>query len=165
MAQARPTIQKANNATAPPAEREREHMMIGQRLALLVGIVFLLVGVAGFIPGLTSDFHDMAAAGHESHAKLLGLFQISVLHNVVHILFGIAGVVAARALRWSKTYLIVGGAIYLGLALFGFAIDHSTDVNFVPVNRADDWLHVALGVGMIALGLLAANEERSLELR
>ena len=64
--------------------------------ALLVGATFLLVGVLGFVPGITTNYSDLGAAGTESTAKLLGIFQVSVLHNVVHLLFGIAGLALAR---------------------------------------------------------------------
>jgi hypothetical protein len=40
------------------------------------------------------------------------------------------------------------------LWLYGLLIDHDTAANFVPLNDADNWLHLALGIGMIALGLL-----------
>ena len=64
--------------------------------ALAVAIVFLLVGVLGFIPGITSDYGSMTFAGHDSQAKLLGIFQVSVLHNIVHLLFGAVGLALAR---------------------------------------------------------------------
>jgi hypothetical protein len=57
---------------------------------------FLLVGVAGFVPGLTTSYGDLAFAGHQSGAMLLGIFQVSILHNIVHLLFAIAGYVHAR---------------------------------------------------------------------
>ena len=48
-----------------------------QTMAMLVAIVFLLVGILGFIPGITSNFSDITFAGNESDAKLLGIFQTS----------------------------------------------------------------------------------------
>jgi len=125
-----------------------------QKAALAVGIVFLLVGLAGFIPGLTSEVGDMTFAGHDSGAMLLGLFQVSGLHNVVHLVFGAAGVALARAASSARAYLIGGGATYLALWLYGLVIDKSSQANFVPLNAADDWLHFVLGLGMIALGVV-----------
>src|SRR3954451_13896409 len=123
-----------------------------QKAALAVGVVFLLVGVLGFVPGITSDYDTLGAAGHESEAMLLGIFQVSVLHNIVHLLFGIAGIAAARTWSASRGYLIGGGIIYLVLWLYGMFIDKESSANIVPVNSADDWLHLVLGLGMIALG-------------
>ena len=124
-----------------------------QTAALLVGAVFLAVGILGFIPGITTNYGDMAFAGRDSDAELLGLFQVSVLHNIVHLLFGILGIAAARAWESSRLFLVGGGAVYLLLWLYGLVVDKESGANFIPVNSADDWLHFLLGVGMIGLGL------------
>ncbi|WP_030173410.1 DUF4383 domain-containing protein [Spirillospora albida] len=126
-----------------------------QLAALVVGAVFLLVGILGFIPGITTDYDTMKFAGHESEARLLGLFQVSVLHNIVHVLFGAAGLVLARSVSGARGFLIGGGAVYLALWLYGMVVDHHSTANFVPFNTADNWLHMVLGLGMIALGLFA----------
>jgi hypothetical protein len=128
--------------------------------ALAVGVVFLLVGVLGFIPGVTTNYDDMTFAGHMSDAKLLDLFQVSVLHNIVHLLFGIAGIALSRRADTAFTYLVGGGVIYLVLWVYGLVVDKGTEANFVPVNNADDWLHLVLGLGMIALGLIGRNRDR-----
>jgi hypothetical protein len=134
-----------------------------QTAALTVAAVFLLVGVLGFIPGITTDYSSMTFAGHHSDAKLLGVFEVSVLHNIVHLLFGLAGLAMARTVSGARTYLIGGGAVYLVLWLYGLVIGQDTAANFVPLNPADDWLHLFLGLGMIALGLLTTR--RSIDRR
>ena len=121
--------------------------------AAAVGAVFLLVGILGFIPGITSDYDTMEFAGHESNAMLLGIFKVSILHNIVHLLFGVAGLAMSRADSTAKSFLIGGGAIYLVLWLYGLLIDKDSEANFVPLNTADDWLHFVLGLGMIGLGV------------
>ena len=125
-----------------------------QQAALAVGAVFLLVGLLGFIPGVTTAYDTMEFAEHHSEAKLLGLFQVSILHNIVHLLFGLAGIAMARAASTARTFLIGGGVVYLVLWIYGLIIDHDSAANFVPVNTADNWLHFVLGVGMVALGVL-----------
>src|SRR5919199_108468 len=125
-----------------------------QTAAIAVSAVFLLVGVLGFIPGITSNYGTMAFAGHHSDAKLLGVFQVSVLHNIVHLLFGLVGLAMARTAANARAYLVGGGAIYLVLWLYGLIVGQDSAANFVPLNSADDWLHLLLGLGMIALGLL-----------
>lgn len=122
--------------------------------ALAVSVVFVLVGVLGFIPGVTTNFDSISFAGHHSDALLLGVFQVSVLHNIVHLLFGLAGLTLARTAPGARAYLIGGGAVYLVLWLYGLLISEDSSANFVPVNNADDWLHLFLGLGMIALGLI-----------
>ena len=131
-----------------------------QKASALVGAVFLLVGVLGFIPGITTSYDSMEAAGHESHAELLGIFQVSILHNVVHLLFGVAGLALARTASSARAFLIGGGAVYLVLWLYGLLIDKSSQANFVPLNTADDWLHFVLGAAMIALGVLLGRRTR-----
>ena len=131
-----------------------------QTAALVVGAVFLLVGVLGFVPGVTTDYGDMQFAGHESGAKLLGIFQVSVLHNVVHLLFGVLGLAAARAWQPSRLYLLGGGAVYLVLWLYGLAVAPDSGANVVPVNGADNWLHLLLGLGMVATGFALSRVPR-----
>ena len=125
-----------------------------EKAATAVGAVFLLVGILGFIPGITTNYSDMTFASHDSGAELLGIFQVSVLHNIVHLLFGVAGLAMGRTVSGARTFLVGGGVIYLVLWLYGLVIDKESAANFVPVNTADDWLHFLLGVGMVALGLL-----------
>ncbi|WP_159802888.1 DUF4383 domain-containing protein [Arthrobacter zhaoguopingii] len=125
-----------------------------QKASLAVGAVFLLVGLLGFVPGITSQYEQLAFAGHHSGALLLGLFQVSVLHNVVHLLFGVAGILLARSASGARSYLLVGGIMYLVLWIYGLVIDQESAGNFVPLNAADNWLHLLLGVGMIALALV-----------
>jgi hypothetical protein len=125
-----------------------------QSLTLIFGIVFLALGILGFIPGLTTHYGDMSFAGDDSASELLGVFQVSILHNIVHLIFGIAGLALARTIDGARTYLIGGGAIYLALWLLGLI----GGAEWIPANTADNWLHFGLGTGMIALGVLAGRE-------
>jgi 4-hydroxybenzoate polyprenyltransferase len=129
-----------------------------QTAALVVAVTFLLVGVLGFIPGITTNYDMLQAAGHDSGAMLLGVFQVSVLHNIVHLLFGVAGLVLARTWAGARAFLIGGGVVYLLLLAYGLLVDHDSSANFVPVNSADNWLHLILGIGMIGLGVLLARD-------
>jgi hypothetical protein len=123
-------------------------------MATVVGATFLLVGVLGFVPGVTTNYDELTFADHHSMAKLLGIFQVSVLHNIVHLLFGIAGLALARKTRTAVAYLIGGGIVYALLFVYGVAIDHDSSANFVPVNDADNVLHLVLAIGMVALGVV-----------
>ena len=139
------------DSVRPTTARRRAPVQLA---ALVVGLVFLLVGILGFIPGVTTNYDQLTFAGHESEAALLGIFNVSILHNIVHLLFGVAGLLAARTFSAARAYLIGGGIIYLVLFLYGLLIDHNSAANFVPVNTADNYLHLVLGIGMIALGAL-----------
>lgn len=135
--------------TTTRSERPSGHRTPVQFAALAFGVVFLLVGLAGFIPGITANYDTMQFAGHHSEAMLLGIFQVSILHNIVHLLYGVAGVVMARTGRLARLYLLVGGVVYLALWIYGLAIDHESAANFVPLNTADNWLHLVLGITMV----------------
>ena len=125
-----------------------------QNVARLVGIVFLLVGIAGFIPGITTNLYDgLEFAGDNGNAELLGLFQVSVLHNIVHALFAI-GILMAATPQGARTFLLGSGAIYIVLFVLGIL----GGGDWVPINDADNWLHLALGVGLVALGLITTRD-------
>jgi len=132
-----------------------------QLAAAAVGAVFLLVGILGFIPGITTNYDQMQFAGHESEAYLLGLFQVSILHNIVHLLFGVAGLALARTFSRAKIFLLGGGIIYAVLWIYGLIIGGESAANFVPLNTADNWLHLGLAIGMIALGALLGRDTRA----
>lgn len=131
-----------------------------QKTALVVGIVFLLVGIGGFIPGLTHGADHLAAAGAGSGAHLLGVFQVSVLHNIVHLAYGIAGLAVAARASASRMYLIWGGAVYLLVWVYGLFAVGNEQLNLLPVNDADNWLHLVLGVGMVLLGVFVDRTQR-----
>jgi hypothetical protein len=131
-----------------------------RRAALIVAAAFLLVGIAGFVPGLTTHYDELDFAGHESGAQLLGLFGVSVLHNIVHLAFGAAGLLLARTTGGARAFLIGGGLVYLVLTVYGWIVDRHSDANFVPLDDADNWLHLGLGLGMIALAYLIGARDR-----
>jgi hypothetical protein len=139
----------------PSTATDREPL---RGIALLVGITFVLVGILGFVPGLTTNVDDLDFAGHHSGAELFDLFQVSVLHNIVHLLFGVAGLVMARRVDTARVFLVGGGVVYLVLWLYGMIIDLASEANFVPFDDADNWLHFGLGVGMIGLGLVVGRK-------
>ena len=131
-----------------------------QIAAIVFGIVFLVIGVAGFIPGLTSEYGSLYFAGPDSTAVLLGIFQVSILHNVVHMLLGFAGLWMARTNSSARTYLIGAGILYLLLFLYGLLVPLGSGANFVPFNQADNWLHLFLAAAMIILGFALGNSTR-----
>jgi hypothetical protein len=139
-----------------------QHASLIQKLAAGVGALFLLLGILGFIPGITHRMGDISFAEHHSQAELFHLFQVSVLHNLIHLATGTLGLAASRKASWARLFLIGGGIVYLIFTLWGGVVDRATDWNFVPFNRNDNWLHLGLGAGMVALGALglAAGEQK-----
>lgn len=151
----------SNPATSPGATvKGRSPVRLA---ALLYGIIFLIVGIAGFIPGLTTNVGSMQMGGHHSGAMLLGVFQVSVLHNIVHLLYGIAGLALSRRAGSARSYLLVGGILYAVLWIYGLVIGKDSMANFVPLNTADDWLHFALALTMIGVSFLPRRAEPTAE--
>lgn len=128
-----------------------------QTATAIVSALFVLLGVLGFIPGATMNYESMTLAGYYSEAMLLGIFKVSVLHNIVHLLFGVVGFVMMRAPNAARAFLIGGGVIYLLLWLYGLVIDVDSAANFLPLNSADNWLHLGLAFGMVGLGTMLST--------
>ena len=154
---------KRSRPSAPQPEQTPKAKRTGRSLlqvfAALMGLAFLLAGVGGFIPGVTSNYDDLSLYGTDSNAELLGLFRVSILHNIVHLLFAV-GLLAAAKASWSKLYLLGGGVVYLALVPYGLLVEETSDANFIPLNDADDLLHLGLSLAMILLGLVGLAVER-----
>jgi hypothetical protein len=130
---------------------------LAQKLAFVFGATFVLVGILGFIPGITTNYDDLAFAGSDSGAELLGLFQVSILHNIAHLLFGV-GILAARRHRTAVQYLLVAGVLYGVLFLYGLIANGNSDSNFIPTNSADDVLHAVLTLALLGSWAATRNE-------
>jgi hypothetical protein len=133
---------------------DRSNRTLAQTLALLFGVVFVLVGILGFIPGITEDAPG-SFAGEDSDGSLLGVFQTSILHNLAHLAFGV-GILAARKHATALTYLLVGGIAYAGLFLLGIL----GAMDWLPADDTDDWLHLALAAALLAGWFASKQEER-----
>jgi len=115
----------------------------GEYLALVFGIVFAIVGVAGFFVTNGSDF-----ASNNTNQTLMG-FEVNNLHNIVHLAIGVALIVAYMSGRLATRYAAaVIGVVYLALGVIGPAIT-DTDANILSLNSADHWLHILSGVGLL----------------
>lgn len=119
-----------------------------KKVALVFGIVFLLVGLLGLL----------APGGREMGADpaphmLLGLFPVNLLHNVVHLLFGIWGLAASRSFSGAASYAKIGGVIYIVLAILGFVVP--TTFGLIPIGGNDIWLHAILGASLAYFGFTA----------
>jgi len=130
-----------------------------QIASLIVGIAFIAVGILGFIPGITTNYDSLGFVDQHG-AKLLGVFEVNALHNILHLALGIAGVALASRHDTARMYLVVGGIVYLVLLVYGVLIDMSSSANFAALNTADNWLHLALGAVMLLLGMALWRDER-----
>lgn len=116
--------------------------MITKRFAMIAGIVYLLVGIAGFFPALLSPpdpNHNVTL--HTLHGNLLGLFPVNVAHTLVHLAIGIWGVMAARTDSAAITYARSLAIIYAVLAVMGLFPTLDTVFGLLPLHSNDIWLH------------------------
>ncbi|HET9438752.1 MAG TPA: DUF4383 domain-containing protein [Longimicrobiales bacterium] len=119
-----------------------------QRIAQVFGIVFLLVGILGFITSGSNMEADPEMAD-----KLLGLFPVNAVHNGVHLGFGIWGLLAARSFDGARNYAIVAGAIYALLVIVGVLVPNG--FGLVPLGGHDIWLHGLFAGALLVSGFSA----------
>jgi ABC-type transport system involved in multi-copper enzyme maturation permease subunit len=121
-----------------------------QLLALAIGAVYTLVGIAGFF---VTGFDNFAS---ETNQTLLG-FEINPLHNIVHLVIGLAGLALWRRLDTARTYGWLLAAGY-GLAfLYGLFAAGNSDINFLSINGADNVLHLVSALAGVAIALWPAD--------
>lgn len=125
-----------------------------KRAATIVGIVFLAIGLLGFVPALTPENSDGVK-------RLLGIFAVDGLHNFIHIASGLAALAAASAgANASRLYFKVFGVVYAIVTLVGF-LQGDTVLGLIPVNLADNLLHLVLATAFLYLGFGKSDEVTS----
>ncbi|MEW5808103.1 MAG: DUF4383 domain-containing protein [Actinomycetota bacterium] len=132
--------------------------MAVQGAALIVAVALTLLGVLGFVPGVTSGVDQLSWAGQHSGTHLFGVFSVSSLLNIVHIVVGVAGFAGARTYAAARAYLLGGGVIYLGLWLYGLLVERGSNAHVLPLNGADNWLHAGIGAVMLLLAVTLAGQ-------
>ncbi len=133
--------------------------MSTRTFAMIFGVVFLLVGVLGFIPGVTPmGGMNMDADTQVKMTTMFGyelkLFPVNVLHDIVHILFGLWGLLAARSLANARTYFKGVAIIYAVLTVMGFIPTLQTTFGLIPLYGNDIWLHLVLAIVAAYFGWL-----------
>lgn len=116
-------------------------------------------------PRITSNYDQLSVIDPDSQAELLGLFEVSVVHNIVHLVFGVAGLLAvARAsASASVSFLVGGGILCAGMFVYGLLVEQGSDLDILPMTDTDNFLHLGLSIGMILLGVLGAAVLRATE--
>ncbi|ABM15539.1 MULTISPECIES: DUF4383 domain-containing protein [Mycolicibacterium] len=132
--------------------------MAVQGAAMIVAAALAVIGVLGFIPGVTSGLDQLTWFGQHSGARLFGVFAVSAVLNITHLVVGAAGFFFARSYAGARAYLLVGGLLYLGLWLYGVLVEFGSDAHVIPLNAASNWLHVGLGAVMTLLAVTLAGQ-------
>ena len=121
--------------------------MSTRTFALLFGIVFLAIGVLGFVPNLVEPLHPEHPQVDPEGGLLLGLFPVNAIHNGVHVLFGLWGLAASRSLSGAVMYARAVAIIYIVLTIMGLlAPPFSTLFGMAPLYQNDVWLHGAIAL-------------------
>jgi ABC-type transport system involved in multi-copper enzyme maturation permease subunit len=121
-----------------------------QLLALAIGAIYTLVGIAGF---LVTGFDNFAA---ETDKTLLG-FEINPLHNLVHLAIGLAGLALWRRLDTARLYGWLLAIGYGATFIYGLFAAGNSDINFLSINGADNGLHLVSAIAGLAIALWPAR--------
>lgn len=132
-----------------------------QNVGIGVGIVLMLVGLLGFIPGVTTEYSELRFFGPDSQAMLFGVFQVSMLLNIVQVAIGATGWAMSRSEHGARNFLLGAGALYIVLAIFGLSVGVDSAANFLALNKLDNWTHLGLGIVMILAGWLFSRNMAS----
>lgn len=116
-----------------------------QKASLAFGIVFVAIGILGFVPALTPDGH------------LLGIFHVDAVHNIIHLASGTAALLAASSAAYAKLYFKIFGVVYGIVALGGFvpALQFGEEMKLLGLthmNLADNFLHIAIAASALYFG-------------
>lgn len=124
--------------------------------ALIWGIGFLLAGASGFIPGLwhPAPDHYPPLAVDAFYGDALGLFPVNVLHNIVHLVFGLWGLAASRGDTAAKAYARIVAIAYGLLIVMGLIPGLNTTFGLIPLFGNDVWLHLLLAAPAAYFGFI-----------
>ncbi|HYN47020.1 MAG TPA: DUF4383 domain-containing protein [Allosphingosinicella sp.] len=122
--------------------------MSTRAFALIWGILFLAGGASGFVPGLwiPAPDHYPHLVVDSYYGDALGLFPVNILHNGVHILFGLWGLLAYRSAGAARTYAKAVAIIYIVLIIMGLVPALDTTFGYIPLFGKDVWLHLFLAL-------------------
>ncbi|MBD2256270.1 DUF4383 domain-containing protein [Pseudanabaena sp. FACHB-2040] len=140
-------------------------MKPAQLFALIVGVIYLGIGVMGFVPGLVSQPDVMpgyveAVGSHGGFGYLLGLFPINTAHNMVHILVGAVGIATSIALDSARYFSGLLAVFYGLLTIMGLIPVANTTFGLIPIYGNDVWLHAATTLLAIYFGFIATPNLR-----
>lgn len=128
--------------------------------ALYFGIIFTVVGIAGFIPGLVSPPHSHPEMTiNQNYGHLFGLFPVNILHNLVHIAFGLWGFAAYRSHAAALLYARSIAIGYAALAVMGLIPGLQTLFGLVPLFKDDVWLHFLLAAIAAYFGFIQRPQD------
>jgi hypothetical protein len=135
--------------------------MSTRRFAMILGVAFLLIGVLGFVPPLLTH---PAHGGHTEPLRvnafegyLLGLFHVNVLHTLVHVLFGVMGILMSHSFDSARLYARIVAVGYGVLAIMGLVPALNTVFGLIPIHGHDVWLHAVIAAASAYFGFATSD--------
>jgi hypothetical protein len=118
-------------------------------MAVLFGVVFLVIGILGFVPAVTKD------------QMLLGIFHVNMAHNCVHLLSGVVALICGMAgVGAARLYFKIFGLVYGAVAVLGFLNPGDTMLlGLISNNTATTWLHVVIAAVSLLIGFMPASRD------
>ena len=130
--------------------------MTTRQFALVLGLGFIVAGVAGFFPTPAEPHPDLTQTQGFGHA--LGILPVNTLHNIVHLLFGVMGILASRGMLMSARGYAQFVAIAYGLlVVLGLLPATQTTFGLIPIYGADVWLHAIIAAAAAYFGFVARD--------
>lgn len=126
--------------------------------ALVIGIIYLLVGIMGLIPGLVTAAPHPGVAINTLDGNLLGIFPVNIIHTLVHLIIGLWGIVAYRSFSGAKSFSTAIGVIFVILFVMGLIPGANVLFGLAPLFGADIWLHLITGILGLYFGLTARRD-------
>ncbi|HEY7993108.1 MAG: DUF4383 domain-containing protein [Candidatus Eremiobacterales bacterium] len=120
---------------------------MAKTIGMVFGWIYLIVGIAGFVPALGGSFSM-------TDGLLLGVAHVNVLHNIVHLVVGIAGVTMSRTDEGAGTFCKTFGVILLLIGVIGFITPDLFGI--LPIGGGDVWIHLITGAILAVAGFAAA---------
>ena len=132
-----------------------------KRFAIVMGIIFLVIGGLGFVPPLLTHPADHAAADHGLTVRafegyLLGLFHVNVIHSLAHVLFGVMGIMMAGSVDSARLYARIVAIGYGLLAVMGLIPGANMLFGLMPLHGNDVWLHLLIAAAAAYFGFARA---------
>ena len=127
-----------------------------RRFALVWGILFLVIFASGVVPGMLQPpgIADPPMQMEQMYGRALGLFPVNLLHDGVHLIFGIWGILAYRSFDAAKTYARITAVVYALFTVMGLVPALNTTFGLVPLFSHDVWLHAVLALGAAYFGFI-----------
>ena len=136
--------------------------MSTRTFAMVWGILFLVIFASGVIPGMLQPAApgDPDLAVDAMHGRALGLFPVNILHDGVHLIFGLWGLIASRSWDGAKTYARITAVVYAMFVVMGLVPGLNTTFGLVPLHGNDVWLHLVLAAGAAYFGFMHRDDDR-----